>query len=335
MFASVHKPANAVLRFRSNSKESISGFSLVELLVVIAVIGILVALLLPALGAVRESAQQVTCKNNLKEIGTATLLFHDAKKHLPTGKSMVLVTEANANRLMAEPGQMSFPNAMSFTPGALFQLLPYIGMEALWEEFDPLANASGNNSTGLNPVLDADNSDVVNAIIPSYLCPSMRVSADFGEEQGPTSYFSSVGTVQPHNQVDHDGAICGGTRVRMRQIRDGTSRTIAFGETDWFGGSSGPRWAGGYATTAQGSTYGEGQRWFFNPITQPENGMSPLGDIRGRHYISSYRSDHPGGVHFVMVDGSVHFIDEGVKREVMDALATRDGGESLGHANLP
>ncbi len=123
--------------------------------------------------------------------------------------------------------------------------------------------------------------------------------------------------------------------MRLRQIKDGLSKTIAFGETDWFGGNSGPRWPGGYWSSHQGSTYGQGEIWFFNPITRPENGPTEKGDVQGRHYACSYRSDHPGGVHFVMVDGSVHFIGDSVQRHVMDALATRNGGESFGQTDLP
>lgn len=297
------------------------GFSLIELLVTITVIGVLVAILLPAIGSVRESARHISCRNNLKQIGLASNLYYEKMKRLPTARSVKY-----------ENGQWSFsgihdPDQTS----AFFQLLPYIEQGFLSDDYD--------SEKGLD---DEANRGIATTFVSVFLCPSMQYPETRSDNFAPGSYASSTGTKQAILVPAHDGAIVGQDIIRYRNIPDGTSRTFAFGEVDWFkgrqgagsefaeqtAGQTGPFWAGGYWSHSFGTTYGDDNTWVFNP----ENPAPEIG--QERYYITAYRSDHPGGVNFVMVGGSVHFVDEATEKRVLDALATRAGGEGLGLADI-
>lgn len=296
------------------------GFTLVELLVVIAVIGVLVALLLPAIAATKESARRSHCSSNLKQIGLASNMYHEAKRRLPTARSVRFEDNRWVFTGIHDADQSS----------AFFQMLPYIEQDHLINGYDP--------DLGLS---DPANAGIAATFISTYLCPSMEYPAERSDDFAPGSYASSTGTKQAIMVSQHDGAIVGEEIISFRNIKDGLSRTFAFGEVDWFEGkkgagsefsegdeNSGPMWAGGYWSQSFGTTYGDSNTWVFNP----HDPAPELGKVR--YYITAYRSDHPGSVNFVMVDGSVQLIQDSVTKEVLDALATRAGGESQDLADL-
>ena len=282
-----------------------SGFTLVELLVVIAIIGILIALLLPAVQAAREAARKMSCKNNLKQIGLAVHMYHDTKCCLP-------------------PAQVH-ENLGADHESALLFLLPYLEEASRYVQYDPDLGTS-----------DSTNAGVVNTVIPIFLCPSM-VFEELDSLPGPTSYGPSTGTDSPWKfypvpgkHDGHNGAIVSRpVIVSTKDVTDGTEYTFAFGEQDYFMGEitmadAGPKWAGGYVTEAFAATNGP-----FNPKSLPAD-LDQKPELQ-REYMPAFRSDHPGGVHFLMVGGSVHFLQEDIEEAVLDALATRAGGEVCPH----
>lgn len=300
------------LRLRSKPPQRKSqrcgGFTLVELLVVIAVIGVLIALLLPAVQAARESARRFSCQNNMRQIGIATQSYHDVERRLPPARTDMTLGES--------------------LESALLHLLPFI------EE--------ANRAAQYDPELEIDhesNKHVARTLLTVYLCPSMAYEWD-GVSIAPGSYSASTGTESPWRILDtsalpsgafdlstinanhsrHTGAIVSWPGlVRLRDVTDGTAQTFAFGEVDYFGGQmkdGGPQWIGGYIHAAQAATWGP-----WNP-----DDPAPHESLDGQ-YLTAIRSDHPGGANVVLVDASVHFIADGIDEAILDALATRAGAE--------
>jgi prepilin-type N-terminal cleavage/methylation domain-containing protein len=119
-----------------------NGFTLIELLTVIAIIGVLVAMLLPAVQAAREAARRSHCQNNLRQTGIAVHNFHDAFVYLPTSGNNGLISRPVGPK--GEPFQQA---------GALFQILPYLEL--------------GNEYS-------SDDDSIRGLAVPTYFCPSRR-----------------------------------------------------------------------------------------------------------------------------------------------------------------
>src|SRR5438270_1487106 len=122
------------------------GFNLIELLVVIAIIAILIALLVPAVQKVRESANRATCQNNLKQIGLALHHYHNSYKTFPQGETRPAITFQN-NTLWT----------YHFWTG---DILPYLEQEAIYQMLKQRWD-TGIEPPGLRSV-----------VIPTYECPS-------------------------------------------------------------------------------------------------------------------------------------------------------------------
>jgi prepilin-type processing-associated H-X9-DG protein len=300
---------------------------LVELLVVIAIIGILVAILLPAIQAARESARRMTCQNNLKQIGLATLNFNDSKRHLPPPQAILVGKEVSLDPTYEHGGS------------TFITLLPYLEEAARFAQYkqDELVNSPTNEV-------------IAGQTIDMFLCPSMHMprtapDGECNEKLGPGSYLISTRT-EYGIWTQLDGAFknlstkqvgAGILSVQpydlgLNHILDGTSKTFFAGETNygmhkwlWTGcsGKNGtPKfgdhtWAHGYWNFAWGHMAADKPELFNN------SNVTASSDSQ-----RTFRSDHPGGVHFVMLDGSVHFLTDASSGDVRRALVTRAGSET-------
>ncbi|MFM9057796.1 MAG: DUF1559 domain-containing protein [Planctomycetaceae bacterium] len=277
------------------------GFSLVELLVVVAIIGTLVALLLPAVQTAREAARQTGCKNNLHQFGVALHNFETASRHLPPGYRHAPAPEGNR---------------LGFSWGAL--VLPYLEEVALFADlrFD-------------RPVHDPVNAAPRERHIAAFLCPSDPVSPGGFVEMGDERYAMGcyVGNFGPPDlddtQEQRDGVFSRNSRTRLAEIADGLSRTLMLGERQ-----NGPfRRAGvhgvhfayetawvGAVRDADDPTDDHGHMVLFQTGHTPNDADSDDRDVS---------SSHHGLAQFLMCDGSVRPIEESIDAAADAALGTR------------
>jgi prepilin-type N-terminal cleavage/methylation domain-containing protein len=219
------------------------GFTLVELLVVVAIIAVLVALLLPAIQAARESARRTQCANNLKQIGIALHNYHDASKQFPT--------QTTGSKSLADGCGGGFFSWM-------VPILPLVEESALYDRIDHNVGmmdqcdlASSANYTGLTISADHRNAPAASTSVPTYLCPS-----DFFEPTpvlgtalpAPGNYAGNVGWVMGTRGPAPDAAAIERSngffglanpnerdpwqqgKVSMRHFIDGLSHTAAVSE---------------------------------------------------------------------------------------------------------
>jgi prepilin-type N-terminal cleavage/methylation domain-containing protein len=193
--------------FQSSGIAQRRGFTLIELVVVIAIIAVLIGLLVPAVQKVREAANRIKCGNNLHQLGLAAHQYHDDHHHLPPGVGYTP---------LAESGVWGHH---------FFHLLPYLEQDNLYgRAFGPVALA-----TGPVTIYWPGNNDVYSQPVPTFVCPSdpsvgpggvVRVN---GISWGAASYASNS-QVNAGGPGNPEGKRC------LLAITDGTSNTILYAE---------------------------------------------------------------------------------------------------------
>ncbi len=309
-------------------------FTLVELLVVITIIGILIALLLPAVQAVREAGRRTACGNNLRQIGLALHGFHVANECFPIGTALKGYPDGTSPSAIPA----SLLNIGPYRPGAFAMILPHLEQEPLYL------------SLRMDLAIDEDvNVAQGKTMISVYLCPSSEHTCGLQKAPhspplaDPTMQFAVMDynglnganrlfTAAPNAGLLQDhGSFAERQQLQLANFVDGTSQTIHIVETVNFGRGV---WIHGrphynqaaYAINsldgydnAPNSVYPDGSNL---PVTN----RGPGKGIGGTWGISS---NHPGGANTLFVDGSVHFLTNSLSAETLTALITRDGGEAV------
>ena len=236
-------------------------FTLVELLVVIAVIGVLVSLLLPAVQAAREAAWRMKCSNNLRQWGLALHSYNDAFQAFP-------MTNAQNYR----------PNEQGFSPQA--RLLPFVEQANLQNALDfsqPAFTGPFNLLTPNPRFATAFATKLTVALCPSDPAPAINAGAG-GAQYAGINYMVSYGSGSGVNydlRWRTDGLVYENSGVRLSEVTDGTSNTVFMSETVRSAGDDVSLPAGTlprfpYQLTMNGSTG-------VNSALQPAQGLQPSG----------------------------------------------------------
>jgi prepilin-type N-terminal cleavage/methylation domain-containing protein len=303
---------NVRFEFRSDRRR---GFTLIELLVAIAIIGILVSLLLPAVQAAREASRRASCSNNSKQFALAIQNYHAAFKVFP-------------------PGSYN-PRPNSFSWGMVSQVLPFLEQGSKFASIDFAQPHCGQHIKDLQAIGAADPSSEPISIL---ICPSDPASGQslLSGPNGPLPFSGDCGVLYPINYLgmagsndpDITGAFSGcrgisngngifysRSQTKYRDVLDGAAQTILFGERSipldlgWGWPICGGHECEHYLTSTQGIYLGN---------------YDPAEYIL---HLQHYWSWHPGGCHITMADGSTHFVTYSIDYETYLALSTKAGHE--------
>lgn len=323
------------------------GFTLVELLVVIAIIGVLVGLLLPAVQAAREAARRMSCSNNMKQFGLALHNYHDTFNAFPYRQGGTGWVNATTNGMNG---------------GGNIVILAHLEQTALYEQFRSPLTAGGVTYQPWGPIPSTQAYPLYGVQVPAFVCPSSLASSipgwnaytNYGYSAGDSSHAASQHT-SPNNVniMTHGNSVNARLNVRglfgfytkksFRDIKDGTSNTIAMGEMGAGSDSHAKigtvvrvqpatvvtspitclnvldpanrnRIQAGLNSTAWRGRYAYHGRMPYTGVNTilPPNSPSCLSqddnsNRRGQFAVSSY---HPGGAHVLLADGAVRFISE-------------------------
>ena len=328
-----------------NNRNS-AGFTLVELLVVITIIGILISLLLPAVQSAREAARRAQCSNNLKQLGLAALTHHEAHEHFPAGGwGWAWVGDPDRGFGARQPG------------GWAYNCLPYLEQTALHD--------IGTGKTFAEK--QELNKSVVSTPLSMFNCPTRRRAIAYpnswdsdmytGRNINPTptlarnDYAANVGTPAglPHSGgpgslaagdtppwpcTKQDGIAFQASQVSIAMVRDGTSNTILFGEKylnadHYLTGRDG----GDNESLYTGNNNDNYRSGYYNQA-DPSLSQTPMRDRPS--YGNSFRfgSAHSAGCNFVLCDGSVHSIGYSVDALLFSYLCNRKDGQPIDAAGF-
>lgn len=290
------------------SQRKRAAMTLVELLVVIAVVGLLVALLLPAVQAARAAGRRIECVNNLRQHGFASIAYHETYRVFPSG-----------GQRRDEPGPVSV--------GWRVEVLPYLELVAVYDAIGPQHDGGPTNREPRKQV-------------PGVLvCPSAE-NRTLGDGTELSNYFGVNGagivsraesTSTVWGGVATDGVVYPGSNIASKDVTDGLSKTVLLGERNYVLHS----WLNGMAWTPPSRLLGYSSKNLVIPLNASHtvygywysDGLAPSGgpySMAGNDLM--FGSEHAGGANFCLGDGSVRFLTDDTGLSELQLLAARNDG---------
>jgi prepilin-type N-terminal cleavage/methylation domain-containing protein len=314
----------------------LSAFTLVELLVVIAVIGVLIALLLPAVQKVRSAANRLKCASHLKQLGLALHNYHETRGFFPHGTYNLI-----DNTFFTPPPYNNTQDRRCW----MHDVMAFLEQEALFKEFDAYM------STGKSALYFPGSTRV----LPTLVCPAdpnspkrKTFNSDGGGEGGAqgfsgnyvlcagNGYFNEGGY---KNSDKLNGMFFAVSKVRMAEVTDGSSHTAMASELVLVPDITGNDIRGRYFNPAHcgvlfstrlppNAPVPDMFNWCLDKVID----QAPCIDTRwaGNNMFVLARSYHAGGINLGLADGSARYMSNNVDPVSYKALGSRDGGEKAG-----
>jgi prepilin-type processing-associated H-X9-DG protein len=259
---------------------------------------------------VREAATRAECQNNLKQLGLAAHNHHESLKAMPPGFVTLPVKQNN---------------------GVFISLLPFVEKDAVYKlwKFTPAGSANWGVIANAGTTAPAATS------VKTYLCPSGCGAPVIGYENwsgynmGLTCYLANAGT-RSYQVQSKDGMFFENSKVRIKDVLDGSSNTLLFGERNYrqpsVNGCTLDTWDWGAWGAATGVIYDMGDSHGSSRV--PINTVCSA-TVNQDDRLNAFGSMHGSGANFVFADGSVRFLTSDTNLVTLQALSTRNGGETV------
>jgi prepilin-type N-terminal cleavage/methylation domain-containing protein len=346
----------------SSIRTSRNAFTLIELLIVIAIIGVLISIALPAVMKAREAQNKIVCANNLRQIGAACLNHHNQFGYFPTAGTVDFAAPFYPANTAGTPGAPAVGYKQD--AGWAFQILPYLDQELVWDGAG--APFAGKTQTSTDRMVA-----VVKNPFKIFICPSRRSLSQLpytnANYPAQTVYSAQLGKTFTVTPIDYAG--CNGNGppagtpavpvnngvirsqqlspnvpttsasygnpiravVRQNDVTDGMSYTLMIAEKA--------------ANPVRGTIVNEDDMGFaaafnlvnFNAIRFTSTSLLPLRDADVSVSLGTggaFGSIHPGTWNALMADASVQQLTYTIDPMVFAAIGTIAGGEPVTDLDL-